>query len=159
VERALKQLRAAKVLSLDGIRKVPVSRLESLIHSSGYFRQKAHALKTFVASVDPRYGGCLTRMFFQLTEMLRQELLLLNGVGPETADSILFYAGQHPRPKREECPLRPFLPVSEGSLPRGLGPSDCLKVLSPATFLTYNLAVLRPGGVYEDPGPRREICV
>jgi endonuclease III related protein len=96
LERALKQLRAARVLSLDGIRKVPVSRLESLIRSSGYFRQKAQRLKTFVASVDQRYGGCLTRMFSQLRETLRQELLLSNGVGPETADSILFYAGQHP---------------------------------------------------------------
>jgi len=96
VERALKQLRAAKVLSLDEIRKVPLSRLESLIRSSGYFRQKAGRLKTFVVFVDQCYGGSLTRMFSQPTEKLREQLLSLNGVGPETADSILLYAGQHP---------------------------------------------------------------
>lgn len=96
VERALKQLRAARVLSLDEIRKVPLSRLESLIRSSGYFRQKAERLKTFVVFVDRCYGGSLTRMFSQPTERLREKLLSLNGVGPETADSILLYAGQHP---------------------------------------------------------------
>ena len=83
-------------MSLDGIRKVPLPKLEFLIRSSGYFRQKAQRLKTFVAFADRRHGGSLTRMFAQPTDKLRQELLSLNGVGPETADSILLYAGQHP---------------------------------------------------------------
>ena len=46
--------------------------------------------------LDERYGGSLARMFAQPTEELREELLALNGVGPETADSILLYAGNHP---------------------------------------------------------------
>jgi endonuclease-3 related protein len=49
-----------------------------------------------VAFLDERYSGSLTRMFARPTEDLRQELLALNGVGPETADSILLYAGNHP---------------------------------------------------------------
>ena len=53
-------------------------------------------MKTFVRFLDERYGGSLTRMFAQPTEELREELLALNGVGPETADSILLYAGNHP---------------------------------------------------------------
>ncbi len=96
VEIALRRLRSARALTLNGIRATPLPELEALIRSSGYFRQKAARLKTFVAFVDDRYGGSLTRMFSEPTEKLRQELLELNGIGPETADSILLYAGQHP---------------------------------------------------------------
>jgi endonuclease-3 related protein len=96
VEIALRRLRQAGVLTLAGIRATPLRDLEALIRSSGYFRQKAARLKIFVAFVDDRYGGFLNRMFAQPTEKLRQELLELNGIGPETADSILLYAGQHP---------------------------------------------------------------
>jgi endonuclease-3 related protein len=96
VERALANLRAAGVLHLDGIRSLPLNRLEELIRPAGYFRQKARRLKTFVGFLDLRYAGSLTRMFAQPTEQLREELLELNGVGRETADSILLYAGGHP---------------------------------------------------------------
>jgi endonuclease III related protein len=96
VELALRNLRAARVLTLQGIRNVPLPRLERLIRSSGYFRQKARNLKVFVNFVDRCYAGSLTKMFAQPTAKLREELLSLNGVGPETADSILLYAGQHP---------------------------------------------------------------
>jgi endonuclease-3 related protein len=96
VERALGSLRQARRLSISGIRRTPLSTLEKLILSAGYFRQKAQRLKTFVRFLDRRYGGSLTRMFAEPTEKLRQELLALNGVGPETADSILLYAGNHP---------------------------------------------------------------
>lgn len=96
VGRALQQLRAAGVLSLKGFRRTPLRELELLIRSAGYFRQKAQRLKTFVEFLDKNYGGSLDRMFSQPTECLRQQLLSLNGVGPETADSILLYAGNHP---------------------------------------------------------------
>ena len=96
VERALGNLRRARQLNLNGIRAVPLPELEQLIRSAGYFRQKAARLKTFVSFLDTRYGGSLDRMFARSTEELRAELLALNGVGPETADSILLYAGGHP---------------------------------------------------------------
>jgi len=96
VERALANLRVAHLLNVAGIRRVTLPELERLIRPSGYFRQKAERLKTFVAFLDKRYGGSLTRMFHQPTDKLREELLSLNGVGPETADSILLYAGNHP---------------------------------------------------------------
>jgi endonuclease-3 related protein len=95
VERALDSLQRAHVLSIRGIRNTPLRKLETLIRSAGYFRQKALRLKTFVIFLDERYGGSLARMFAQATEKLREELLALNGVGPETADSILLYAGNH----------------------------------------------------------------
>jgi endonuclease III related protein len=96
VELAMKQLRAARVLSVAGIRNTPLPRLETLVRSSGYFRQKAQRLKNFVDFLDRNYSGSLTRMFRRPTSELREALLSLNGVGPETADSILLYAGQHP---------------------------------------------------------------
>jgi len=96
VERALRQLRAEGVLNVDGIRRAPLPKLARMIRSSGYFRQKATRLKTFVNYLDEQYGGSLERMFAQPTAKLREELLALNGVGPETADSILLYGGGHP---------------------------------------------------------------
>jgi endonuclease III related protein len=96
VEKAMAQLRRARALSLGGIRDTPTAKLEQLIRSAGYFRQKARRLKTFVQYLDSRYGGSLDRMFARPTAELREELLTLNGIGPETADSILLYAGNHP---------------------------------------------------------------
>jgi endonuclease-3 related protein len=96
VEIALLRLRTAGLLSLAAIRTIPLTHLEAMIRPAGYFRQKAARLKTFVAFVDQRYGGSLRRLFAEPTAKLREELLALNGVGPETADSILLYAGQHP---------------------------------------------------------------
>lgn len=96
VEQAMENLRRARVLSVSGIRRTRLPRLEQLIRSSGYFRQKAERLKTFVRFLDERYGGSVSRMFAQPTSKLREELLALDGVGPETADSILLYAGNHP---------------------------------------------------------------
>lgn len=96
VEKALASLRAAGALSLEAIRGMPVEQLGLLIRSAGYFRQKAARLKGFVAWLDQNYGGSLEQMLAQPTAKLRQELLGLNGIGPETADSMLLYAGNHP---------------------------------------------------------------
>ncbi|HKH99948.1 MAG TPA: hypothetical protein VJ999_12640 [Candidatus Sulfotelmatobacter sp.] len=96
VERALANLRSAELLNVEGIRRVAISRLEKLVRPSGYFRQKARRLKTFLAFLDTKYAGSLDQLFAQPTAKLREELLQLNGVGPETADSILLYAGNHP---------------------------------------------------------------
>jgi len=99
VELALANLRQARVLSVEGIRGVPLRKLERLIRPSGCFRQKAARLKTFVAFLDQKYDGSpdqLAQLFSQPTIAIRAELLSLNGVGPETADSILLFAGNHP---------------------------------------------------------------
>jgi endonuclease III related protein len=96
VEKALRRLREEGLLNVAGIRRTPAGKLARMIRSSGYFRQKARRLKNFVEHLDSKYGGSLERMFAQPTQKLREELLELNGVGPETADSILLYAGGHP---------------------------------------------------------------
>ena len=96
VEKAIANLRRERVLSVRALREIPLGRLQKLVRPSGYFRQKAKKLKTFVRFLDKNYSGSLDRMFAQPTGKLREELLALNGVGPETADSILLYAGNHP---------------------------------------------------------------
>jgi endonuclease-3 related protein len=69
--------------------------LETLVRSSGYFRQKARKLKAFCEFLRMEYKGSLKRMFETPTLMLREKLLGVFGIGPETADSILLYAGGH----------------------------------------------------------------
>ncbi len=96
VEKALVNLRRARRLSVSAMRATPIDELETLVRPSGYFRQKARNLKTFISFLGERYSGSLSRMFAEPTAKLRAELLDLNGVGPETADSILLYAGNHP---------------------------------------------------------------
>ena len=96
VERALANLRAARLLSMNGIRRASLEELERSIRPAGYFRQKAKRLKMFVAFLDQHYGGSLAKLFSQPTDKLRDKLLNLHGIGPETADSILLYAGNHP---------------------------------------------------------------
>jgi endonuclease-3 related protein len=92
--RALHSLRTAGALSLEGVRQIPLAQLEQLVRSSGYFRQKAARLKSFVLWLDQRYNGSLDLMLQQPTAILRQQLLELNGIGRETADTILLYAAQ-----------------------------------------------------------------
>lgn len=94
VEAAITNLKREKLLSPLAIEKVSVPRLERLIRSSGYFRQKAKKLKAFVRFLRLEYGGALKRMFRTPTAELREKLLGVHGVGPETADSILLYAAR-----------------------------------------------------------------
>ena len=84
------------MLSIKGIRKASLPEIERLIRPAGYFRQKAKRLKCSLRFSDRHYGGSLARMFASPTEKLREELLNLHGIGPETADSILLYGGNHP---------------------------------------------------------------
>ncbi len=96
VEQALANLREADLLSPPALEKVSIRRLEGLVRPSGYFRQKARKLKTFSAFLRAEYRGSLKRMFDTPTAELRKKLLGVFGIGPETADSILLYAGNHP---------------------------------------------------------------
>lgn len=96
VERAMRNLRAARLLSPKAIRRVRSTRLAGLLRPSGYFRQKTKTLKSFVNFLYGSYAGSLSRLFATPTAVLREQLLYVRGVGPETADSILLYAGKHP---------------------------------------------------------------
>ncbi|HEX3376864.1 MAG TPA: hypothetical protein VHS29_08390 [Candidatus Acidoferrales bacterium] len=96
VEMAIANLRAARLLTPSAMLRVRTSRLATLIRPSGYFRQKAKKLKAFVRFLQAGYNGSLARMFRTPTAELREELLEVHGIGPETSDSILLYGGNHP---------------------------------------------------------------
>jgi endonuclease-3 related protein len=96
VERAIGALRREKLLSVSAIEKIPEATLAELIRSSGYYRQKARKLKAFVTFLQTVHQGSLDKMFRVPTNLLREQLLAVHGIGPETADSILLYAGAHP---------------------------------------------------------------
>ncbi len=96
VERAIANLRREGLLTPRALERVPYARLARLARPSGYFRQKARKLKAFVQFLRREYRGSLARMFRTPTAELREKLLAVHGIGPETADSILLYAGKHP---------------------------------------------------------------
>lgn len=95
VEAAIKNLREARMLTVRGMEAVSLAKLARLVRPSGYFRQKAKKLKAFTHFLYENYGGSLSRMFRRPTSALREQLLAIHGIGPETADSILLYAGKH----------------------------------------------------------------
>jgi len=96
VERAIRNLRDADLLEPHALDDVPVEELEELIRPAGYFRVKARRLKSLLDFLVERFDGSLDAMFqTELTE-LRRQLLEVHGIGPETADSILLYAGGLP---------------------------------------------------------------
>ena len=96
VERAIRNLRSARVLSARGIRNLPVDRLAELVRPSGYFRQKADRLKIFADFLFEHYGGNVSGMKRASLADLRRHLLTVKGIGPETADSIILYAVRKP---------------------------------------------------------------
>lgn len=102
VERSLANLRAVDALTVEGLRKVPPAKLRRLIRPSGFYTRKAQALKAFVAMLDEEFGGSLDALAAVPAVALRQRLLKLPGVGPETADAILLYALGHAVPVADE---------------------------------------------------------
>lgn len=95
-ETAIRNLRREKLLTPASLHITDMTRLEKLIRPSGYFRQKAKKLKAFTQFLYDECGNSLTKMFSMPTKTLRHDLLSIHGIGPETADSILLYAGEHP---------------------------------------------------------------
>jgi len=102
VERSLANLSAVGALTPDGLRKLPLAKLMRLIRPSGFFTRKAPAIKAFVGMLDKEFGGSLEALAATPTTALRERLLALPGVGPETADAILLYALGHPVPVADE---------------------------------------------------------
>jgi len=96
VEKVIAAMREAQLLTPVRIDAAPQEALSKLIRSSGYYNMKAKRLKQFTRFLLTRYGGSLQRMFQTEMTTLREELLGVSGIGEETADSILLYAGDQP---------------------------------------------------------------
>jgi len=96
VERAIGQLKAQGVLEPRALRSLDDETLAHLIRPSGYFRVKTKRLKAFLEVLCGDFGGDLERMLAGDIQQARQRLLGIAGIGEETADSMLLYAGGRP---------------------------------------------------------------
>jgi endonuclease-3 related protein len=96
VEKAIANLKAARLLKARALHNIPEAKLASLIRPSGYFNIKAGRLRAFLAFLMKTYGGSMKKMGKGDTASLRHSLLEVHGIGPETADSILLYALNKP---------------------------------------------------------------
>ena len=96
VEKAMQRLRQERMLSPSAMAALSRQRLAALIRPAGTFAVKAGRLHNFLTFLHERYGGSLRRMFREDPARVRSALLQVSGIGPETADSILLYAGNMP---------------------------------------------------------------
>ena len=96
VEKAIANLKLAGALTPERLRLLPEDELAALIRPSGYFNIKGRRLKSLVSHLFERYDGSLDAMFDRPWRELREELLGVSGIGRETADSLLLYAGHQP---------------------------------------------------------------
>lgn len=96
VEKAIINLNKNNLINVNKISDISQENLAELIKSSGYFNQKAERLKIFCNYLIKNYKGNISLLFNKYIKELRQELLSIKGIGPETADSIILYAAQKP---------------------------------------------------------------
>jgi endonuclease III related protein len=96
VERAIDNLRDANLMEPRRLYAVPAAELAELIRPAGYYQVKARRLRNLLKLIVDQYDGSLHAMFRTDLATLREELLRVSGIGPETADAILLYAGQLP---------------------------------------------------------------
>ena len=96
VEKALKNLKSKKLLDIEKISKLDIKLLQKIVRPTGFFNQKAKRVKYISEYLESNYSANLDTFFNRDFNIIREELLHINGIGPETADSILLYAGDKP---------------------------------------------------------------
>ena len=96
VERALANLRDVGLLDMHALAAASAATIRRHVRVAGLYRTKPTRLKAFCRHLVERCDGDLPRYFDRPTAAVRADLLAQGGVGPETADSILLYAGRHP---------------------------------------------------------------
>ncbi len=96
VEKAITGLKDSGKMTPEAIRRLPHAELARIIHSSGYFNAKASKLHAFVRWLKDKYDNDLDRLFDRDAGELREQLLVVHGIGEETADSIILYAANKP---------------------------------------------------------------
>ena len=96
VKKALESLNDKGLLTFEALYSLPIEDLAALIRPSGYYNLKAKRLKNLLQVIHDEYGGSLDRLLEADPTVARASLLAVKGIGPETADSILLYAGNHP---------------------------------------------------------------
>ncbi len=92
VELAIENLKDEGLLDPHSLASAPLNHVEALIRHTGFYRQKARRIINFSRHLVTKYAGFLDKFFIGPHEQIRRELLSLEGIGPETADSLLLYA-------------------------------------------------------------------
>ena len=96
VEKAIDNLKRENLISIERLNLINADELALLIRPSGYYNQKAIKIKNFISFLVDEFSGSLDNMFATEKSQLRKKLLSIKGIGPETADSIMLYAGGIP---------------------------------------------------------------
>ncbi len=96
VEKAINNIKRAHALNARTLENLCAEELEALIRPAGYYRIKTKRLKNFLTWLMENGDGQLENLAHHNTYDLREDLLAINGIGPETADSILLYALNRP---------------------------------------------------------------
>jgi endonuclease-3 related protein len=96
VEKAIANLKQLGPLTPEALFRLPEETLSDAIRPSGYYRRKTTRLRNFLDLLANGFQCRLDSLFDLPTEALREELLAVSGIGPETADSILLYAAERP---------------------------------------------------------------
>ena len=96
MEKCIANLKSADVLSSQALREIPLKALAQLVYPSGYYNVKATKIKAFVNWFGERHGDNFDELFALDVPELRRQLLDIYGIGEETADSIILYAGHKP---------------------------------------------------------------
>ena len=96
VEKAINNLKAKKLLTLKTLHSISLHELTEDIRPAGYFNVKAGRLKNLISFLVEKYHGDIEFFLGEETDALREGLLSVKGIGPETADSILLYAAKRP---------------------------------------------------------------
>ncbi|MGE5618719.1 MAG: endonuclease III domain-containing protein [Sphingomonadaceae bacterium] len=168
VERAIDRLKAEGLLSPEAIEAASEAELASAVRSSGYFNAKARKLKAFCLHLRERHGGLLASLFHVKLPELREELLSVWGIGPETADSIVLYGARQPIFVVDAYTRRVFARL--GLVPSGVGYSELqglfMRHLPPSVplFQEYHALIVALGKGVCRPAPAcprcplRDIC-
>jgi len=96
VTKAIANLQNAGALSYSALFELSMEELAAYTRPSGYYNIKSKRLKNLLMMIRDCYKGDLDRLLGDETQTARENLLSVQGIGPETADSILLYAGEHP---------------------------------------------------------------
>lgn len=162
VEKAINNIKREGALNAKTLHKMPLRRLALLIMPAGYFNIKAKRLKEFLSFLTNHYKASMKRMKLEETHILREKLLSVNGIGPETADSILLYALEKPVFVIDAYTKRVL--HRHGIVSKDIAYNE-LQALFHDNLLTdvqlfneYHALFVRVGKEYCKPEPRCDIC-
>ena len=163
VERAIANLKEAGALSPEGMSALSPEELAGLIRPSGYYNIKAGRLRNLLELIQGRWGGDLAGLLAQPAAALREQLLSVKGIGPETADSIILYAAGQPVFVVDAYTHR--ILFRHGLVPEECGYDEMQELFhqglepDPALFNQYHALIVRVGKEFCSPRkPRCENC-